>query len=417
MSYFGAELKAGFVGSDFLLLELTDNPGIQGNPVNSGAANIPLVACIHHPKGDVKKISLDFDPPVISGNFWLIDQWDDGLVQHSSSGAPLFDANHTIIGQLKGGDENIDCTSSGGSLVDNNTFGRVGVSWTGGGTDDSRLSSWLGSGFPPDVHDFRTVNGPKILCAGESGRFCLDPYISLPSGVVNWSVSPANWFDSPASGNKTCADITVKNSFAGSGRATITFIGAIPYGICGSVQDTISYDFWVGKPDFVLDAEPLTMCPRDRGIATIYSHGGLVNTSINWSFTGAISGIGSVGIGKYSANFPGYGSICVTATNKCGSTTKCLTIQVDDCGPGGGRRFSIIPNPTGGTTLIALDPERYAMNSKKTVKVMDSYSKVLLQRSITGFDVELDMSFLNPGVYFITISDEQSKSSQKFIKL
>ncbi|HNU83421.1 MAG TPA: T9SS C-terminal target domain-containing protein, partial [Thermoanaerobaculia bacterium] len=53
-----------------------------------------------------------------------------------SSGSPLFDPNHRIVGQLHGGS-----AACGNNLSD--YYGRFSVSWTGGGSNTSRLSNWL----------------------------------------------------------------------------------------------------------------------------------------------------------------------------------------------------------------------------------------------------------------------------------
>jgi hypothetical protein len=58
---------------------------------------------IHHPAGDVKKISFDDDPPGLTGNFWRIDDWEQGVSEGGSSGAPLFDPAGRFIGNLDSG--------------------------------------------------------------------------------------------------------------------------------------------------------------------------------------------------------------------------------------------------------------------------------------------------------------------------
>jgi lysyl endopeptidase len=67
---------------------------------------------IHHPSGDVKKVSLatsqldlvrllDIGKGV---NFWRVSKWEKGVTEPGSSGSPLFDSNGLIIGHLLGGE-------------------------------------------------------------------------------------------------------------------------------------------------------------------------------------------------------------------------------------------------------------------------------------------------------------------------
>ena len=72
---------------------------------------------IHHPHGYKKKISVDNDPcksyefsisweggsVTPAGSHWQVI-FDEGITASGSSGSPLFDQNHRIIGQLHGGD-------------------------------------------------------------------------------------------------------------------------------------------------------------------------------------------------------------------------------------------------------------------------------------------------------------------------
>ena len=60
-------------------------------------------ALIHHPGGDPKKISRDFDAPLQPGKFWRILTWERGITEGGSSGAPLFDPNRRFIGNLDSG--------------------------------------------------------------------------------------------------------------------------------------------------------------------------------------------------------------------------------------------------------------------------------------------------------------------------
>jgi hypothetical protein len=105
---------------DFSLLKLYEYPPASYNPYFVGwdaGANAPVGgACIHHPNGDVKKISVDNDL-LINGDFgegfnsfthWVVGQWEVGTTEGGSSGAPFFNTSHRLCGTLTGGDANCD---------------------------------------------------------------------------------------------------------------------------------------------------------------------------------------------------------------------------------------------------------------------------------------------------------------------
>ena len=65
--------------------------------------------------------------------------WEDGVTEPGSSGAPLFNSTHSVIGQLHGG--NSSCDNPTGS----DWYGKLSLSWTGNGNTYSRrrLIDWL----------------------------------------------------------------------------------------------------------------------------------------------------------------------------------------------------------------------------------------------------------------------------------
>ncbi len=149
--------RAGWNSTDFALIELQDDilrdePSV-GEKVWLGwdrTSNTPSSGtCIHHPSGDIMKLSSDIGSLVSNSsqlldgcttwpatNFWKTE-WDDGVTEPGSSVSPLFNSNKRIVGQLWGG--NPSCENQNG----NSYYGRLDSSWTGGGTNETRLSNWL----------------------------------------------------------------------------------------------------------------------------------------------------------------------------------------------------------------------------------------------------------------------------------
>ena len=162
----GATLLASSYDSDFALLELLEDPkNKEGvNPYylgwdNSGAAEEGGV-CIHHPKGDLKKIATYETTPVTSNcydatyqgyyynnnNFWKI-QFIPTISGHSvteggSSGSPIINKNRRVFGQLYGAgicsDKNCDDPSQ-----DIANYGKFSVSWDNEADTSKQLKYWL----------------------------------------------------------------------------------------------------------------------------------------------------------------------------------------------------------------------------------------------------------------------------------
>jgi len=127
-------------GSDFALIELSSTPPANYNVEYAGwdnSGNIPSAAVgIHHPSGDLKKICFENDAPYHSNTggaeVWWIDSWELGVTEPGSSGSPLFDNNHRIIGQLYGGAAACSGSVNNGAY---DFYGRFNVSWGLGASD------------------------------------------------------------------------------------------------------------------------------------------------------------------------------------------------------------------------------------------------------------------------------------------
>jgi len=141
----GSVLKARNAGSDFCLVQMNSTPPLNYNVFYSGwsyaTAAAPSATCIHHPKGDIKKISHSgaLTTSSMSGAVTWKTSWTSAVTEQGSSGSPLFDDNHRIVGQLFGG--NSACGEIPANMNDH--YGKFDVSWSTGVTPATRLKDWL----------------------------------------------------------------------------------------------------------------------------------------------------------------------------------------------------------------------------------------------------------------------------------
>ena len=111
----GAEMKATHDSLDFSLVELSLVPPPSFRPYYAGWNHSTILpdstVSIHHPQGDIKKISFDNDSPVKSSfnsdytpnAFLNIVAWDEGVTEAGSSGGGLYNTKNQLIGTLTGG--------------------------------------------------------------------------------------------------------------------------------------------------------------------------------------------------------------------------------------------------------------------------------------------------------------------------
>lgn len=130
----GGTLLASNGGSDFALIELSSTPPASYNVEYAGWDHSGVqpqnATGIHHPSGDVKKICFEENSPYAATTggaaVWWIDQWEAGVTEPGSSGSPLFDQNHRIVGQLYGGAAACSGSVNNGAY---DFYGRFDVSW------------------------------------------------------------------------------------------------------------------------------------------------------------------------------------------------------------------------------------------------------------------------------------------------
>jgi hypothetical protein len=176
----GSTFRAASTPSDFTLVELSQRPKAAFKVFYAGwdhsGANATTTACVHHPSGHTKRISFggptfitSYLSPTVPGDSSHVHvAWTLGVTEGGSSGSPLFNQDRQVIGQLHGGPSS--CVAADKS----DYYGRFAVSWTGGGTAATRLSSWLDAGSlgpaaigglqpAPTPADFDATGGSELV--------------------------------------------------------------------------------------------------------------------------------------------------------------------------------------------------------------------------------------------------------------
>jgi hypothetical protein len=150
----GATLLATSTRSDFSFLLLDNNPP-NGVEFLGWTTALPTdtetISVIHHPMGDYKRISFGNVTGANPG-FWFV-QWFAGVTEEGSSGSPLLNANHQVIGQLFGG------TSSCANPTGMDQFGRFDVTY-------KTIQRWLNPIKGTYTGLFAQTTGPAPQSAG-----------------------------------------------------------------------------------------------------------------------------------------------------------------------------------------------------------------------------------------------------------
>jgi len=164
----GTVWRAAYAPSDMTLLELSALPDTSWHVSYAGwdrrGDAVARAVTIHHPSTDEKAISFENDALEITsylsyavpgnGTHWRVVDWDLGTTEPGSSGSPLFDPAHRIIGQLHGG-----YAACGNDESD--WYGRLAISWTGGDEPSSQLAHWLDpTASGAEVLDLYDPNAP-----------------------------------------------------------------------------------------------------------------------------------------------------------------------------------------------------------------------------------------------------------------
>ena len=114
-------------GTDYALLQLNKKPPPNYNVYYNGWSNdkddmTNTGVCVHHPRGDIKKISEWEKVVSLRADYWKV-KYTNGTTEDGSSGSPLFNSSGYVVGQLSSGTS--ACNYNNGR----DFFGRFDKSW------------------------------------------------------------------------------------------------------------------------------------------------------------------------------------------------------------------------------------------------------------------------------------------------
>jgi V8-like Glu-specific endopeptidase len=438
----GAELIAtknrgqGFL--DFTLLKLSSDVPISYKPFFAGwdsRTNQPQAGtCIHHPWGDVKKISQDYDSPDVSTylgwgydpqSFWRINYWDKGTTEGGSSGSPLFNQDKRVVGTLTGGEASCETDSC-------DYFQMFAVCYDKYSTDTLQLKHWLdpnntGAEFIDglDTESQETEIADLINVTHWSEGQDLALYTANDGGYLAGNnayqdKAKAEFFNKIEFGNRNAVtgayiafgyatgnneqQIELQVIKDNMGIPTSTILGSA-FASLGEIKDKADKDYVYYKFEPPVEVNSSiylsVVLPQVEGdtIALMTVEEADINTAweLNrndeWrpysdpdnSWGVKLSHLIALEIGRF------------TAINEKSANND----------------FNIYPNP-------ADDAINITTNKNTAISNISIYNnlgiKVINIADVNYYNYSINLSSLNPGLYFITISSENQVFSKPFIK-
>jgi hypothetical protein len=451
----GSVLHANSGATDMAFLELDEAPPVDYEVFYSGwdktATPATSVTAIHHPQGDIKKISKSFNPVVAStfsgADCWNVAVWDEGTTEQGSSGSGLWNQNKQLVGQLFGGAAN--CTNS----VDD-YYGRFDLSYP-------LLEQWLGScgdtlgGYnsieePDTLVDAAVTsinNVPEHLC----GDSLIQPQVSLKNNgievvtsiIVTYGVQggipeTVIWTGSLQPGQTV--NYTLPAIVVPPGDHILEVSSASPNGDMDQVpeNDIWTYAFSVSWPSETVllqitqdnyGADITWSLTSPMGVE-LYTGGPYQNGNnedlievpfclTNGCYTFTIEDVFGDGIccdsgeGSYTIQTSDSAHVFVMNNGEYGEGNTdvfCLeAVSVAEIDLSSA--IDLSPNPTNGILNL-----RSAIALERVV-VMDGVGRIISTRNLRGFDrnVTIDLSALAEGVYMLEMTAEGQRAVKRVV--
>ena len=439
ITYNGAEFRAAWNTTDFALMEMDESP--VGDTRFSWLGwdrsdNIPTSGTsIHHPSGDVMKISFDYNSLTsnasqISWNngtvspintHWVVG-FDDGTTEGGSSGSPLFNQDKRVIGQLHGG-------LSGCPPV-TKYYGQFHLSWAGGGTDNTRLSNWLdpcnSGATTTNTSRSPSISGFSTVCSSGASFTINNP---PPGTTITWS-NGSYLTRTSAQGANPC-------TFAATGSGS-SWIETTLTTNCGNItlprktvyagiptNDNIDFGVFFSSPPYdevvINQTIPIGVnsnsSARDQGVTGYNWQFGSWSSYVSGyqSYGGYTNGIANIYL---TSAAPSQQIVQVSAVNACGydwdSNASRIFYAVSDW------KLMISPNPSSGETTISIEDTSGEKPDDKTLEWdLEIYDQNRMQKTketdLKGREYKLNTSNWSVGVYVVRATVNKKVLTDKLV--
>jgi len=378
----GATLRANHEKSDFALLELTRRPPGNFNTFYAGWDNRndkpqKNGRGIHHPSGDIKKISRYAKRPrkrtrLISGTLvkmWKVKRWAEGTTEGGSSGSPLFSPDKLVVGQLYGG--KAACDGSGPNKK-SDFYGRFDKSWDKKSGASNQLKPWLN---PHGTGNFE-------LAAMSGDEPCKTSYTFINANDLHTSVNIDGLNNIASAGTRTYNGVyEVTDQITASNNVTI--------------QNGTSVEFNAGNL--------ILLRPNFRAV-----EGCTFRARIEGCLRGCNTGVGKTG---YEEDSPFVIlSTDVMEEDYIAKEDIIDETSVSERSNSHSTNFSIHPNPTNGKFTLTIAGE-----SKPTVYIYNTLGEIIYRTKLVSSELVVDLSSNPKGIYYIKALSGENVFVEKII--
>ena len=434
---------------DFSLLELSDNVlTAEHRPFYAGwnaSTTVPQGAIgIHHPQGDVKKISLSLEP-LSSSTFidkvadlecdknahWVVENWHEGVTENGSSGSPIFDAEHRIVGLLSGGVAT--CANP-----KKDYYSKFSEQW------NKYANECLKPYLDPDNKGVTSLFGydpvapfeGKCDTLGHIGRNETKTLIESGTKGYLTSRNDRNWISfAEKIENDTVAkiigmEIHVANVFKSGSKVKFTIWRGddFPVATMYEKEITVTEDYSMYPLHIYLEKTLEITGNFFIGYSLEYSNP-LDNFAVFQSAIRPYSGLAGMYIEESDGTWkplndfvpPVYSSLGVSVFGKFDQKTKTMYLSSDRMlkvlsQPGSDVAFLLFDIEESSDFLQAVKIECYDTSGKLMLLFNDVKGRMNVYSGKTYLQVEMNIANLIPGVYLIRAMDTNKKWSGKFVR-